>query len=195
VKKLVFIVLSCIISANASSICANTSSKENIIRRNAVKTTFLSWFTGSCKISYERAVFSNQTMEFTGGYIGFGRDKQQNNPKGFTARYAHKFILFGKNHQPLNGFYLRPELIYSDFHCNRKTHDERTLSRMGSVVFTIGYQYAIHRFVADCFFGSGFACGKAADTNYQHGFMLWDYFGTYNKNIAMTFGIKLGVSF
>ena len=187
-KKLLIIVLPCII-------CANAFSKEDSPRQNAIKTTFLSWFTGSCKISYERAVFSNQTIEFTGGYIGFGWDKWENNPRGYTARYAHKLILFGQNSQPLTGFYLRPELIYSDFHYNRQNGNERILSRMGSACFTVGYQYAIRRLVADCFFGSGYAWGKAADTNYQHGFMLWDYGGNNNKNIALTFGMKLGIIF
>ena len=187
-KKFLFLLLSCLV-------CINASSKETPVRYNAIKTTFLSWFTGSCKISYERAVFSNQTMEFTGGYIGFGWDKFHNNPNGYTVRYAHKFMLFGNKVQPLNGFYLRPEFIYSHFHYDRKNIDEWAFSKMGSTVFTVGYQYALHRFVADFFFGNGYCLGKAADTHYQHGFALWDYFNTYNKNISMTFGIKFGVSF
>jgi len=187
-KKFLFLLLSCFV-------CLYASPKETPIRQNAVKTTFLSFFTGSCKISYERAVFSNQTMEVTGGYIGFGGDKFKNNPNGYTVRYAHKFMLFGNKIQPLNGFYLRPEMIYSQFHYDRKNVDERALSRMGSAMFTVGYQYAVHRFVADFFFGGGYSSGKAADTRYQHGFALWDYFGSYHKHIAMTFGIKLGVSF
>lgn len=176
-------------------IFADISAEEISVRHNALKATFLSWFSGSCKVSYERAVFNNQTMEMTVGYIGFGRDKYHNDPEGYTVRYAHKFLLFGNDIQPFNGFYLRPELIYSRFYYDSEESCERKLSKMGSAMFTVGYQYAIHRFIIDAYFGSGYAWGKEADTHYQHGFSLWDYFGTYNKNISMTFGVKLGVSF
>lgn len=169
--------------------------KETAVRRNAIKTTFLSWISGSCKISYERAVWENQTMEMTVGYIGFGWDKYDNNPEGYTVRYAHKFMLLGNDRQPLNGFYLRPELIYSRYYYDTEEFRQRELSRMGSAVFTVGYQYVIRRLVVDAYFGGGYAWGKEADTHYQHGFSLWDYFGSYNKNISMTFGVKLGVCF
>lgn len=165
------------------------------VRRQALKTTVPSWYTGSCKVSYERAVFSSQTMEFTVGYIGVGHDNFKNHPRGYTARYAHKFILYGNDIQPLNGLYLRPELIFTNFHYDTKIDFERMLSRMGSAVFTVGYQYAMHRFVADFFFGGGYAFGKEADTFYQHGFALWNYLGRFNKHIDMTFGIKVGFSF
>ena len=173
----------------------NVSAEDIPVRRQAIKTTFLSWFTGSCKISYERAVFNNQAMEVTAGYIGLGYDSFKNHPEGFTARYAHKFILYGNQIQPLNGFYLRPEIIYSYFHYNTEHERNRELSKMGSAVFTFGYQYAMKRFVADIFFGGGYVFGTEADTHYQHGFMIWDFFGKYNKNIDMTFGVKLGFSF
>lgn len=176
-------------------IFADVSAKEIRVMQNSIKTTFLSWFTGSCKLSYERAIFSNQTMEFTAGYIGVGIDGHNNNPKGYTARYAHKLILFGNEVKPLNGFYLRPELIYTRFDYDQKNIPERQTSDMKSLMFTFGYQYVIRRVVLDAFFGSGYAWGNECDTNYQHGFMLWDYFNTYNKNIAMTFGVKLGICF
>ena len=171
------------------------SAEDVLVRRNAVKATFLSWVSGSSKISYERAVFGNQTMEMTVGYIGLGFDKYKNNPEGYTIRYAHKFFLSGNKVKPLKGFYLRPELIYSHFNYDTKNLSERKLSEMGSVVFTAGYQYVISHFVVDAYFGGGYAFGNECDTHYQHGFSLWNYFGTYNKNIAMTFGVKVGFCF
>ena len=171
------------------------SAKETHPRRNAVKATFLSWFSGSSKVSYERAVFDNQTMELTVGYIGLGHDKYKNDPKGETIRYAHKFIISGNSSQPLNGFYLRPELIYSRFYYNTKGGNSRDLSEMGSIIGSVGYQYVIHQFVLDAYFGGGYTLGKESDTHYQHGFSLWEYFGSLNKHIAMTFGLKLGISF
>jgi hypothetical protein len=188
-KKLVYILL---VSGFAF---ANVDAKDLSVRRQAVKTTILSWYTGSCKVSYEHAVFRNQTMEMTAGYIGVGHDNFKNRPEGYTTRYAHKFILYGNDVQPLNGFYLRPELIYTYFHYDTKHVHERTLSKMGSAVFTVGYQYAMRRLVADFFFGGGYAFGYEADTNYQHGFALWDFLGSYNKHVDMTFGVKVGVSF
>ena len=174
---------------------ADVSAKETFTAHNAIKTTFLSWFSGSFKISYERAVLRNQTMEATVGYIGFGGDKFDNHPKGYTVRYAHKFMLFGNQRQALNGFYLRPELIYSRFHYDTKESRERKLSNMGSALFSFGYQYVLQRLVIDTFLGSGYAFGNEADTNYQHGFALLDYFGAHHKNLAITFGVKLGVCF
>ena len=188
-KKLVYILLFCNLAI------VDLFASDLSVRHQAVKTTILSWYTGSCKVSYERTVLSNQTMEITAGYIGVGHDNFNNNPKGFTGRYAHKYIFYGNDIQPLNGFYLRPELIYTHFHYDTKIDRERALSKMGSAVFTVGYQYAKHRFVADFFVGGGYAFGNEADTHYQHGFALWEVAGGYNKNIAMTFGIKLGVSF
>ena len=175
--------------------CFNVVASDLSIRRQAVKTTILSWYTGSCKVSYERAIFNNQTMEITGGYIGVGHDNFKNQPKGITARYAQKFILYGNDVQPLNGFYLRPELIFTHFRYDTKVERERMLSKMGSAVFTVGYQYALHYLIVDFFVGGGYAFGYEADTYYQHGFALWDFLGRNNKNIDVTFGIKIGVGF
>ena len=94
-----------------------TEAKETY--KNAVKLTFLSWTSGSTKISYERA-FTNikQSAELCGSVIGAGYDKYHNNPLGFTVRYGHKFFMAGyKPEKPLMGFYLRPEAMYSPPTC------------------------------------------------------------------------------
>ena len=61
--------------------------------RNSLKITFLSWISGSTKLSYERS-FSNirQSGEFCTSLIGAGFDKYNNDPKGYTMRYGHKFF-------------------------------------------------------------------------------------------------------
>ena len=187
-RLLLIFLFSCFVIVDVSAV-------DIPVRQNAVKITFLSWSSGSFKVAFERAVFNNQTMETTVGFIGVGYDKYKNNPEGYTVRYAHKFMLFGNDVCPLKGFYLRPEVIYLRFHYDTKELSGRKLSEMGSLIFTAGYQYVINRFVIDAYFGSGYAWGKECDTHYQHGFSLWEYFGTYNKNIAMTFGVKLGVCF
>ena len=85
---------------------------------NAVKLTFLSWASGSTKISYERAFPRwEQSGELCASLICAGYDKYKNDPLGFTLRYGHKFFLAGYDVQkPLQGFYVRPEAIYQRYH-------------------------------------------------------------------------------
>ncbi|MBO7272775.1 MAG: hypothetical protein J6U89_07860, partial [Bacteroidaceae bacterium] len=60
--------------------------------KNTIKLTFLSWTSGSTKISYERAFADiRQSAELCGSIIGAGYDKYNNDPLGFTVRYGHKF--------------------------------------------------------------------------------------------------------
>ena len=61
--------------------------------KNAIKITFLSWTSGSTKISYERAFPQcKQSGEICASVIGAGYDKYKNDPLGFTLRYGHKFL-------------------------------------------------------------------------------------------------------
>ena len=61
---------------------------------NALKITFLSWSTGSTKISYEKALPERkQSAEICSSLICAGYDKYQNDPFGFTLRYSHKFFV------------------------------------------------------------------------------------------------------
>lgn len=163
--------------------------------RNSLKITFLSWISGSTKVSYERAFSSiNQSGEFCTSLIGVGHDKYNNNPKGFTMRYGHKFFL-NDNHKSLMGFYLRPEIVYSHYSYDRQSDGFRTLSDETAVLGTIGYQYVYKRFLADFWVGGGFATGTPAETYYHHGFELWHYFNSVNTNIALSFSIRLGLCF
>ena len=162
--------------------------------KNALKLTFLSWTSGSTKISYERAFPDiKQSAELCGSIIGAGYDKYHNDPLGFTVRYGHKFFMRGHNPQkPLIGFYLRPEAIYSSYRYNHSETGLRTLAEMWSLLGTIGYQYCIGRFIADAWVGGGYAFGTPAETGYHHGFQLWNWFNTRNDNIALSFSIRLG---
>ena len=169
-----------------------TEAKETY--KNAVKLTFLSWTSGSTKISYERA-FTNikQSAELCGSVIGAGYDKYHNNPLGFTVRYGHKFFMAGyKPEKPLMGFYLRPEAIYSHYNYTHSNTGLRTQARMGALLGTFGYQYCIGHFIADAWVGGGYAFGTPAETGYHHGFQLWNWFNTRNDNIALSFSIRLG---
>ena len=162
---------------------------------NSVKITFLSWLSGSTKISYERAFPSiSQSGEICGSLICAGYDKYRNNPLGFTVRYGHKFFLPDHDGLSLKGFYLRPELMYSHYYYD-SVRGPRTLANMGTLLATVGYQYVYKRFLADFWFGGGYAVGTPAETNYHHGFELWHWLGAYNPNIAMSFSIRLGICF
>lgn len=164
--------------------------------RNSFKITFLSWISGSTKLSYERS-FPNirQSGEWCASVIGAGHDKYQNDPKGYTMRYGHKFFLKENLKQSLMGFYLRPEVVYSHYSYNSKLDGTRTLANNTAFLGTIGYQYVYKRFLADFWVGGGYASGTPADTYYHHGFELWHFFNTENTKVAMSFSIRLGICF
>ena len=161
---------------------------------NSVKITFLSWLSGSTKLSYERALPEyHQSSEICASLICAGYDKYDNNPLGFTVRYGHKFFV-GEQDLSLKGLYLRPEFIYSYYKYDGMA-GMRTLADMGAILGTVGYQYVYKRFLADFWVGGGYAFGHAAETNYHHGFELWHWFGREYNNLAMSFSIRLGICF
>ena len=161
---------------------------------NSIKFTFLSWATGSTKISYERAIPEfRQSAEICAGLISAGYDKYQNNPVGFTVRYGHKFFVGNYTEEkPFDGFFIRPEIIYTQFRYTSKETSERTMSKMGSLLGTFGYQKTFDRFIIDSWIGAGLAIGTPADTGYQHGFKAWDINKSNIESIALSFSIRLG---
>ena len=192
IAPLAFLLLSHLAPCHAST--QPTDVQANYL--NSVKITFLSWFSGSTKVSYERAFPKiSQSGEACVSMIGAGYDKYKNQPLGFTVRYGHKFFLADNQKQSLRGFYLRPELIYSHYTYNSQADQSRTLANMGAALATVGYQYVYKRLLADVWVGGGYAFGNPADTGYHHGFELWHWFDQYNPNIAMSFSIRLGVCF
>lgn len=163
---------------------------------NSVKITFLSWLSGSTKISYERALPSiGQSAELCGSLICAGRDKYDNNPLGYTVRYGHKFFMADNDEISLKGFYLRPELVYSHFLYDRMADNMRALAQMTALLGTVGYQYVYNRFLADFWIGAGYTWGDPADTLYHHGFELWHWWNKVNTCIALSFSIRLGICF
>ena len=200
-KKIVLIIIFALIffCSNSFAQGINQSFSSN---KNAIKFTFLSWFSGSTKISYERAFPEiKQSGEICAGLISAGYDKYHNSPLGFTLRYGHKFFIGEYSTiKPLDGFFVRPEIIYSHFSYDSKTlnanlEKERNLAQMTALLGTFGYQKTFGNFIIDGWVGAGMALGKPADTGYHHGFQLWNWFGTYNENIALSFSIRLGWCF
>ena len=201
-RKLIPILAITLVSMRLTASAANPDFvQENYL--NSIKITFLSWTSGSTKVSYERALPNlHQSGEICTSLISAGYDKYSNDPLGFTLRYGHKFFL-SQGDLSLKGFYLRPELIYSHYNytCTNtglhscKASGSREKAAMGALLGTFGYQYLYKRFLADFWVGAGYALGAPADTGYHHGFQLWDYFGTSHDNIALSFSIRLGICF
>ena len=192
-KTALILLMSLLVSLPAVSRPAQTQETDYL---NSIKLTFLSWISGSTKLSYERAFPSvHQSSELCASLISAGRDKYQNHPMGFTVRYGHKFFTPDADDRSLMGFYLRPELIYSHYYYDSKISNSRTLANMGALLGTVGYQYVYRRFLADFWVGGGYAIGTPAETNYHHGFELWHWFGKEYKHLAMSFSIRLGLCF
>ena len=168
------------------------------MRKNEIKVALLSIASGSSKVTYERLVGDYQSIELTVGVIGLGFDiLKDSDPKGTSWRAAYKFI-FPNQYNAANqlcGFYVKPELVWSNFTYDKRDEDFRTKSSMVALFACSGYQWARKRFIIDGYVGIGNSFGRESDTNYHHGFILWKCFGTYCKNIAMTFAIKFGYSF
>ena len=115
-KKLLIGVALLISVLSSASAVERTTRVQQQDYLNSVKLTFLSWISGSTKISYERAFPAiRQSGEICGSLICAGHDKYNNDPLGFTVRYGHKFFLPDMDGRSLMGFYLRPELMYSHY--------------------------------------------------------------------------------
>lgn len=195
-KKIILIVL-CIMFGSINIIQAKQPSiYPERDYRNSLKITFLSWISGSTKLSYERAFKNiNQSGELCTSLIGAGFDKYDNEPKGYTLRYGHKFFINNNTKKSLMGFYLRPEIVYSHYTYNRQADGLRTMADETAFLGTFGYQYVYKRFLADFWVGGGYATGTPAETYYHHGFELWHFFNSVNTNIALSFSIRLGICF
>ena len=115
--------------------------RENVDYLNSVKITFLSWLSGSTKISYERAFPEvRQSGEICGSLICAGYDKYHNDPLGFTVRYGHKFFVPDQDGISLKGFYLRPEVMYS--HYNYMTFVRRSCIHI--IITAAGWMAGVH---------------------------------------------------
>ena len=189
-KKLILTFLLLLIFT--SVVFARQADKPSADYLNSVKITFLSWLSGSTKISYERAFPQwNQSGELCGSLISAGYDKYKNDPMGFTMRYGHKFFILDNDEVSLRGFYLRPEVMYSHYYYDAKIDGSRQLANMGAILGTVGYQYVYKRFLADAWVGAGYAYGNKSDTGYYHGFQMFEWL----PEVALSFSIRLGVCF
>ena len=194
-RILSFLLLLCLAGAQAQESFPET--KPFKYYKNDLKVTVLSLFSGSTKLTYERAITRTQRMEITGGVIGWGGDwLNHNHSKGGLCRLAYKFNFnykypHSKPEHFLNGFYLKPELAFSSFSYEAREGGERLHNNRLAIMGCIGYQWVCHRFVFDIFGGLGAGIGDENEYNYYHGFIALPK-GTPT---AFTAGFKLGVAF
>lgn len=118
-----------------------------LAQENAVKMTSLGWLIGSSKFSFERALGSDdlpQSGELALSWIGAGMDKFGNDPQGFTVRYGHKLFL-GEHDaaDPLQGFFVKPEIVFSHFQYDNSVQQEGRRLRFHSLVCA----FVINQFV------------------------------------------------
>lgn len=195
-KRFIVVLMAFVFVVNSGAHAKTPASLPQKDYKNSLKITFLSWISGSTKLSYERA-FPNirQSGELCTSIIGAGHDKYHNNPKGYTMRYGHKFFVNDNSDKSLVGLYLRPEVVYSHYTYDCRADASRTLADETALLATFGYQYVYKRFLADFWVGGGYAFGKPAETYYHHGFELWHWFDSENTNIALSFSIRIGFCF
>ncbi len=187
-KLLIIICFGCLTISNVFA--QDLNFKEYNPKKNILKVTFLSFVTGSTKLSYERFLFKNQTIELTAGIIGWGNDKFKVSPDGGIVRLAYKFILEKTQNDFMQGFYLRPEIAYTSFDYDSKEFALRRInSSMGTLMGTIGYQKCSDIFVFDGFVGAGVGVGNPTESNYHHSFI------DVNQYLTLTFGMKIGFAF
>lgn len=175
-------------------LCLFSASAQDL-RMNNLKVTVLSLFSGSTKLTYERAIADNRSIELTGGVIGWGGDwLNENRSKGALCRLTYKFIFHphGEKKRSLNGFYLKPELAFSSFDFDAKDGSgERLHNNRLAIMGCFGYQIVHKWFVFDIFSGLGLGIGDLNDYNYYHGFIALPK----NSPTAFTAGFKLGTAF
>lgn len=167
-------------------------------QERAIKSTFLSWGTGSSKICYEWASPARPaSSEAAIAIICAGADKYNNNPVGLSLRYAKKFFIEGNSEaHPLRGIYLRPEAVWTNYkYDSKKIPGTRKIADMLALLGTAGVQHEFGHFIIDGWFGGGYAFGEPSETGYMHGFQLWKWLGRTNDHIAMSFSIRLGYCF
>ncbi len=163
------------------------------MRKNQIKVALLSLASGTSKLTFERLVQEYQSIELTVGVIGWGFDKlKESQPKGTAWRAAYKFI-FPNAHNTNNqlcGFYLKPELCYSQYQYTHESEGRRKVDRL-ALMGVLGYDWVKQWFVFDLYGGLGFASGNSNLSNYHHGFIGWND----HTPFAFTAGFRVGVAF
>lgn len=167
---------------------------------NDVKVTVLSFFSGSTRVTYERVLTPYTSAELTVGLIGAGYDWMNDAaPEGVVVKVAWKWNRQNAacSYTPLQGLYLKPELIYANYDYDDKTSRDaccpsrRDHTSRWAVMAEGGWQHIWNWFLMDVYMGLGPSWGDVNTDNYYHGIMLFPKGG----HLAFTAGCRFGVAF
>ncbi len=146
--------------------------------KNVVKVDFLSPLLNHITIGYERSLRMGMNLDLKAGIIGFRIAEGLDYAEGFLVKAGLKFIwttesiLKGlKYKHPLNGKYVKPELVYSYF---------ETFGEKGAITYS-NYALCIN-------FGNQYILWDALTLDYYAGFgyglqySSYDARSTYDRN-------------
>lgn len=195
--------LKCLLGLLAVLIAAPLCSQEKpvgTVKRNDFKITLLSLGSGSSRFTYERAFSPRNSAEITLGIVGLGWDwMNQSDPLGLLLKMAFKWNLIPHHTEQnwLEGFYVKPELVFAKFHYSQSPRpgDEPSkcpeYTTQMALLAECGYQLLLQWFVFDVYTGLGPSVGTGNRNNYYHSFMHFPEDGF----LAFTAGFRIGVAF
>lgn len=155
----------------------------------------------------EKLLQPNQSIEGYAGLILLGRHPFHE--FGLNLRFGYKWILFKDyekkpNHRlnPLDGFYVKPELLFSYIVINRPEESERYWDEHQSTIYgfalNIGYQIVSSKgFVLDAFvgYGAGTHHQNFHPDNRRDNRRTWNYNPPPLGERIHTAGIRLGFTY
>lgn len=169
-------------------------------KRNDFKITLLSLGSGSSRFTYERAFSPRNSAEVTLGIVGLGWDwMNRSDPKGVLVKMAYKWNLIPCHTEQnwLEGFYVKPELVFASFLYSLRNNPGEEPSKCPENTMQVallaecGYQILFDWFVFDIYTGLGPSIGTGNRNNYYHSFMLFPHDGW----LAFTSGFRIGIAF
>ncbi len=166
---------------------------------------------GFTQLGYERYLFDRYTFEGGIGVIGLGDNLSGFKQRGFNLRGGVKLIFWHREHRPLRGLYIKPELFYALYNKNillydnahydyyREKHQFRTIA----AIFNIGYQFVFGNIITLDFnfgLGSNYCLSPRKQAtyilNFDEDFMYGILADTETKfSTAVSGSMKLGIAF
>jgi hypothetical protein len=186
-------------------------------RKQAIKSNFLFPLTSSAKLSYEKLVSPNTSIEVTTTIIGVSKAITDQGQKGVGLSVGYKmikqpdFYMKGmRTRHALHGLYAMPSihvgtfkesvtsnlLNYADgFKLNTETHERQV--NYGAFILHLGNQWVFNnRILVD--FNVGLGVGTASSTAKGEFWTPGNYYGVRNigeSNIFSTSTLKVGYLF
>jgi hypothetical protein len=174
--------------------------------KNALKVSFVDFFTNQTTLFYERSITPSSSIEGGISFIGAGFDHlATDNAKGLGLRFGYKFkqspdYYLDKMRYAhlLKGGYIKPELILTSFstsqneydHSTGATTDSRSSAKVnGSFMLVFGNQSVFNDiFLTDSYLGIGMGFSDSGGMNYG-------FYGAGDLPLTFTAGFNIGLVF